>query len=257
MGNIRVCEFQSESVEEAKLIDWGHLNLDSTSHLGAFTSLTYDIFLKTLVIGTDAGDIIIWDMQAEKEVTRTSVDVCGIQEVQFQHSHALMILGKSTQSPIQVFDIRNCHQEALYPTLKSQPSHYPWLTSMCPHHARDEVLVGTSKGDVLRWDLRASISDTYHLHDAKGESRCYYERLNNYFIVTALKYNYQRTGSVFSTSTDGSLKISELSSGGVTSSALAQESSASMSCLDYDIDSGSLLAGSNLGRLHLRKLKEW
>lgn len=144
------------------------MNLNNTSHLGAFTSLAYDVFMKYLVIGTDAGDMIIWDMQVGKEVTRWTVDVCGLQQLRFQHSHALITLGRSNLSPIQVFDIRSCHQEALQPNFKSPSIHQSGVTSFCPHHAREEIVCGTTKGDVVRFDLRSSIPETFHLHSGKG-----------------------------------------------------------------------------------------
>lgn len=159
----------SESTEEANLVDCGHLNLSQTAHLGAFTSLTYDVFMKYLVIGTDAGEMIIWDMQVGKEVSRRVVDVCGLQQVRFQHSHALITLGRSNLSPIHVFDIRSCHQEALQPSYKSPLIHQAGVTSFCPHHAREEIMCGTTKGDVVKFDLRISSPEVFHLHTGKGE----------------------------------------------------------------------------------------
>jgi hypothetical protein len=250
----RVCELESQVLQEATLKDIGNLNISSTLDLGCFTSLSYDIYTKYLSISTDSGDVLVIDMNTAQEISRFKADVCGCSQIKFQRSDALISIGRSLTSQLKVWDIRSSTTTSIVKSVKTfhhapgtgmkrtfQNVHQnnivtPFSYScLCPHTAQDRVLCGTTCGYIFEWDLRLGAVEGFNPHGAK---------------VTALQYDtsgYGNTSKFFSTSADGTLKHTDTTL--YQSTTLISETSATVCSLDYDVDSNRLLACSNLGSL--------
>jgi WD40 repeat protein len=149
-GHVRIVELTSVTLEDAALVEYSPLTLDNTDNLGHFTTLHFDIYSKYLAIGSEAGELIVYDVNAQREVTRFTADVCGVNAVKFKTSDSLVTVGAGMRSQVKVWDVRSS-PKTLSP--KAVFDHLPQIdniafkyTCLQPHAAQEQILCGTANG---------------------------------------------------------------------------------------------------------------
>ena len=96
MGAVRLIEVHSEQLDEANLINYGDLNLQTyIENAGAITTLSFDIYSKNLAIATETGSICIYDIEMGKIVNIFNADLCGVNQLKFKSTNTLITAGNS------------------------------------------------------------------------------------------------------------------------------------------------------------------
>lgn len=261
---------------------------EEESTKSAYTSLAFDPDSEVFASGTDAGDVVLWDITQGVEVHRIRADQCGVNKVKFLRSGKLLTLGSSPQDQVKLWDLRMDHARGVRPAasasmaasgtalMPTTPSftpisrgrtafansfsvrNRPQLKCISGHPVQDKVLCGCSSGAVAVWELRSLTFEEFQPH---------------YNTVTDIAIHPRRHDIVITSSADGSVRsfssadvdatkeerniymgeVKDIQPDDPHFATLLTEGS-SFTGLDCDDDSGSLLAVTAGGSIYRKQL---
>lgn len=111
-----------------------------------------------LAVATENGDVCLENLVEEKEISRFSADLCGVNDVEFVEG-GFLTAGSSKKSQLKYWDQRiNPSSPAIefkHPTRDSFHSSY---TTLCVNEINQKLLCGTNFGEIVEWDRRKPIS---------------------------------------------------------------------------------------------------
>ncbi len=157
-----------------------------------YTSLSFLSDREILAVGSESGEIILFDLYVGKEVTRIKADPSGVNKLRFMRTGQLISLGNSSKSQVRIWDLKSngagqvLHlSDEISSGRSSSGSNSPMNTSsnnrstqqlyssVCPHPVQNTVMCGTTEGEVVLWDLRNASSSSleFRPHHCKGETR--------------------------------------------------------------------------------------
>ncbi len=170
------------SVDDAVLTFDGNLADDDLRVITAYSSLAYHLDSETLAGGTDAGDVIIWDLHRATEIYRIRADPSGISKVKYLSTGQLLTLGNSLGDQIKVWDLRVDTNRQLSSTISPvnantrpsnrKPSMY---CNVLGHPVQDKILASTASGTVEVTDMRYGRSSStleFRPHTSAGMTQC-------------------------------------------------------------------------------------
>eukprot|EP01039_Chlorochromonas_danica_P002626 gene2626-2870_t len=169
----------------------------SIDHDYPITALAFNGDRETLVGGSEAGQLLVWDLYTQKQVLALQADALRVNKVQFTPSGQVAVAGSTRQSPAKIFDLRSGQVAHTLDAREAQPS--PSFTSAGPHGflslrvhpTAQQVFCGDRNGGVVAWDLRTNRALHFQPHAA---------------AVTDILVHPRRSEEVITASLDGSLR---------------------------------------------------
>lgn len=232
-----------ETPEEIGFMDPIRFFADRTK--GPVSSITYSTQLGWLACCHESGFINIFDINhLENPYVGFMADSTGVNQVRFDRMGRLITAGNSGKQ-LKVWDLRSSiHSCAVDRQLPVQGVGF---TSVCPHPVNDYVFCGTTDGGLTAWDLRTDA--------CMKQDRIHTESTTS-VVMHPASYGQLR---VVSSSSDGTVVSTDLA---VKTTAHEQYPTgfpwayeyesilvepASVTSLDVNIESRSLLASTSIG----------
>lgn len=144
----------------------------SIEHDYPITALSFNGDRETLVGGSEAGQLLVWDLYTQQQVLALQADALRVNKVQFTPSGQVAVAGSTRLSPAKIFDLRSGQVAHTLDAREAQPS----LTSAGPHGVlslqvhptAQQVFCGDRNGGVAAWDLRTNRALHFQPHAAAG-----------------------------------------------------------------------------------------
>ena len=178
-GSIVLCNVRHDGMGYAdiEVIPDGMETLMPLSPIqSSLASLAFDEYNHVLAQGRDNGVIMCNDLSTGQLIHQFKSDSTGIATLSYKHAATLICTTRSLQCPMKIYDLRMSNPE-VYRVFKTDATDRTQLdayyTAVCSHKINETVACGSSKGDILTWDLRSSgdvaASRADGVHCDKGE----------------------------------------------------------------------------------------
>lgn len=166
-------------------------------HKYNITALAFNADTDVLAMGTEAGELLVWDLYAHKQLLLVEVDAVCVNKIRFTASGQVAIAGSTNASPAKIFDLRAGKvAKSLDPAVCTQQvtalPKLPGFCSLAAHPSDNLLYCGDSAGAVVAWDLRSEHSAMHFQPHAS--------------TVTDLLVAPGRPDWLLSTSLDGALR---------------------------------------------------
>lgn len=126
-----------------------------------YTSISYHADYEALTTSNEIGEVIMWNIETQKQLTKFDADKSGINKVQCLPSGLILSIGKSLGSnSVKLWDPRIHHKsfpiQEYFHQSDSLDNVIGEYTSVLSHPLQDKVICGNEFGVLSVWDSRSS-----------------------------------------------------------------------------------------------------